>query len=175
MVRQRFGGQHTDQKLDALESYLRAYTTALKNQPFSLAFFDAFAGTGRIELQAPDAPLLDGLNAEQFIDGSAQRALRCEPKFNEYILVEKSRSKARDLDKLKLEHPEIADRIHIRRGDANDELKLFCEGRDWKRWRAVVFLDLFADFRIRESQPKRMEAGVTTRRCRAQEQEAWQA
>lgn len=145
MARQKFGGQHTEQKLAALEAYLRAYTTALKNQPFSLAFFDAFAGTGKIEIQAQDAPLLDGLDAEQFIDGSAQRALRCDPKFSEYIMVEKSRSKARDLDKLKTDYPEIADRIQIRRGDANDELKSFCKDRDWRRWRAVVFLDPFGN------------------------------
>lgn len=145
MARQKFGGSHTEQKLAALEKYLKAYTTALKNQPFNLAFFDAFAGTGQIELAKNTAPLLAELDAQRFIDGSAQRALRCEPKFNEYIMVEKSPSKVRDLNKLKLEYPDIADRIHVRRGNANDELTKFCEKRDWQKWRAVVFLDPFGN------------------------------
>ena len=46
-----FGGPWTQQKLNILEHYLDAYTTALKNQPFRLVYIDAFAGTGRIELQ----------------------------------------------------------------------------------------------------------------------------
>ena len=41
-----FGGQWTEEKLDILEGYLDAYTTVLKNQPFSLVYLDAFAGEG---------------------------------------------------------------------------------------------------------------------------------
>ena len=33
------------------KAYLNAYTTALKRKPFRLIYIDAFAGTGRIELQ----------------------------------------------------------------------------------------------------------------------------
>ena len=45
----------TLEKLDILESYLNAYTTALKEKPskknpFKLMYSDAFAGTGLIEL-----------------------------------------------------------------------------------------------------------------------------
>ena len=40
------GGKWTIDKLDILERYLDAYTTALKNQPFKLMYIDAFAGTG---------------------------------------------------------------------------------------------------------------------------------
>jgi three-Cys-motif partner protein len=117
----------------------------LKNQPFSLAFFDAFAGTGQIELAKTTAPLLDDLEAQHFIDGSAQRALQCKPTFDEYVFVEKSMSKVGDLDKLKLQHPEIADRIHVKRGEANHELERFCRERDWRKWRAVIFLDPYGN------------------------------
>ena len=41
-----FGGVWTEQKLERVAKYLRAYTTALKNQPFELLYIDAFAGTG---------------------------------------------------------------------------------------------------------------------------------
>jgi protein gp37 len=46
---QRFGSAHTKRKLDKLEEYLRAYTTALKNQNFELLYFDAFAGAGDMD------------------------------------------------------------------------------------------------------------------------------
>jgi three-Cys-motif partner protein len=68
MTRQRFGGPHTEQKLAALEKYLQSYAQALKKQPFRIAFFDAFAGTGKIELPSTDAPLLGEVDAQRFCD-----------------------------------------------------------------------------------------------------------
>lgn len=145
MTTQKFGSSHTEQKLQALEAYLGRYATALKNQKFKLAFFDAFAGTGQIELSQGATPLLDGADVENFVDGSARRALLCSPPFDEYVFVEKSVSKARELEKLRLEFKGVADRIRIIRGDANEELRTFCHGRDWNEWRAVVFLDPFGN------------------------------
>ena len=43
----RFGGRWTETKLEILEAYLNAYTTALKHKPFKLIYIDAFAGTDR--------------------------------------------------------------------------------------------------------------------------------
>lgn len=144
MVRQKFGGTHTEQKLAALEKYLKAYTTALKKQ-FKLAYFDAFAGTGEIELTQEAAPLFEEVGRTNLVAGSVQRALRCEPKFDEYTFTEKSPSKVRALQKLKQDHLAIADRIDVRRGDANEELHAFCRKHDWGEWRAVVFLDPFGN------------------------------
>ena len=42
-----FGGGWTEQKLEILEAYLNAYTTALKKIPFDLVYIDAFAGLER--------------------------------------------------------------------------------------------------------------------------------
>ena len=53
-----YGGPWTLEKLDILESYLDAYTTALKKQPFKLMYIDAFAGTGYVEPQDKDAKIL---------------------------------------------------------------------------------------------------------------------
>ena len=47
----QFGGAWTEEKLQILERYLDAYTTALKNKPFNLVYIDAFAGVGEIDLQ----------------------------------------------------------------------------------------------------------------------------
>jgi len=40
-------GPWARQKLDVLENYLSAYTTALSKQRFRLVFIDAFAGAGK--------------------------------------------------------------------------------------------------------------------------------
>jgi three-Cys-motif partner protein len=58
------------------------------------------------------------------------------------VFVEKSKSKARDLRvKLIGKFPTLQDRIDIHQGEANEELLNFCARTDWKRTRAVVFLD----------------------------------
>lgn len=120
---QRFGGAHTEKKLEKLEAYLKAFSTALKNQQFHLIFFDAFAGTGDIRI-ADEAPLLDGVDEyAPFIEGSAQRALRFGAAFDQYIFVEKAPSKVRQLENLRTQFPAVADRISIRCGDANRELE----------------------------------------------------
>lgn len=43
---QSFGGAWTERKVRSVAQYLKAYTTALKRQPFTLIYVDAFAGTG---------------------------------------------------------------------------------------------------------------------------------
>ena len=78
-----FGGDWTIQKLEILEDYLNAYTTALKNQSFSLMYIDAFAGAGYFSLRNQDE------DTRSFIEGSAARALRIEDKpFDRLIFVE---------------------------------------------------------------------------------------
>jgi len=145
MSAQRFGGAHTDKKLEKLEAYLKAFSTALKKQHFQLIFFDAFAGTGDIQI-ADEVPLLGTVSEyAPFIEGSAQRALRFGTAFDQYIFVEKSRSKIRQLENLRTQFPTISDRISIRCGDANSELEKFCSQVNWQRTRAVVFLDPFGN------------------------------
>lgn len=145
MVTQKFGGIHTDEKLNKLEHYLKSYSTALKNQKFRLIFFDAFAGTGDIQI-GDEAPLLQqGEEYEPFIRGSAHRALRLGAVFDQYVFVEKSRTKAQELSELRKQFPTLADRIVVRCGDANEELRRFCTQTDWKRSRAVAFLDPYGN------------------------------
>jgi three-Cys-motif partner protein len=78
---QQFGGSWTEQKLQRLREYLIAYHNALKNQPFTLYYIDAFAGTGyNTPKAAPDyqSPLFNDLAARdtrQFLDGSARLEL----------------------------------------------------------------------------------------------------
>ncbi len=128
------GGQWTIEKLDILERYLDAYTTALKNTHFHLVYIDAFAGTGKVLIRTRDQEF------QAVIDGSAQRAIGVtNKKFDRLVFVDKKREPYRALKGLKLEYP--ARDIQIERMDANcylQRLKLTPE------WRGVLFIDPFA-------------------------------
>lgn len=142
---QRFGGDWTEIKLDALRAYLIAYLEALKKQRFRLTYIDAFAGTGYRETGESDTVGSDPevakcINAYQ--KGSAKIALELDPGFHEYVFIEKEASKFNELKRLKTEHPEKAARIRLLHGDCNLRLKELCEG-SWMERRAVVFLDPF--------------------------------
>lgn len=145
----QFGGDWTTQKLEVLAKYLRAYTTALKAQPFRKAFIDAFAGTGY-----RDAPhgrgdddqvlLFPDLAADEpqaLLDGSARLALSTEPPFDRYIFIEQSPARCAQLEDLKREFPLVADRVEIRQGDANEKIRALCSRGSWSSHRAVLFLD----------------------------------
>ena len=92
-----FGGAWTLEKLDILESYLDAYTRALKGQPFKLMYIDAFADTGRIALPGGE----DDNEIYDFTSGSAERAVKIEDKpFDRLIFVEKEPARCVKLEKV---------------------------------------------------------------------------
>ena len=132
----RFGGSWTIEKLEILEAYLDAYTTALKDQPFKLIYIDAFAGAGQIEAAQAD----DG-DTIAFLRGSTERALRVQNKpFDELIFIEKDLDQCVELDNLRGKYPERD--IKIEHGEANQVLSGL--DRNWHACRGVLFLDPFA-------------------------------
>ena len=129
-----WGGSWTETKLDNLESYLDAYTTALKSTAFNLLYIDAFAGTGKIQLH-------HGRGAKDFLVGSSERAMRIENKsFDRLVFIEKDPKRCGNLMKLRNQYPSRD--VKISNSDANIYLRNLQE--DWKRWRGVLFLDPFA-------------------------------
>lgn len=147
MALQQFGGNWTDQKLAVVKKYLNAYLQALKKQSFSLVYIDAFAGTGYRET-APsneNADLLNPLNEDalKFIDGSAIEALKLEPGFQRYVLIELNRRRFLELEQLKTRFPAKASRIELVNDDANDAIISLCKSTNWRNTRAVMFLDPF--------------------------------
>lgn len=151
---QLFGGDWTERKLDAVGRYLKAYTTVLSGTAFARVYIDAFAGTGYRErrIEAPDAQAsifadaLDELSEpepQRFLDGSAKIALRVEPPFHRFVLVECVQSKVAELEKLKKEFPPRAAGIDIRTGDANETIRELCRTWDRRNMRGVLFLDPF--------------------------------
>lgn len=147
MPQKPFAGPHTETKLEKLEAYLKAFLMVFKNKAWAHTIYvDAFAGTGTAPIAKKSDPALPlDEDATEFIVGSAQRALGLELSFSEYIFIEKGRSKAKELQQLKEAFPDKASRIRIENADANKALQAVCEKGNWKKGRAVVFLDPFGN------------------------------
>ena len=135
-IEQNFGGRWTATKLNIFIQYVNSYLTALKNQPFSKIYIDAFAGTGEIILKGED---------DQQLAGSVKIVLEAEQKFDEYYFIEKASIKADELkEMISKEYSGLQDRIHVICGDANEELKEIFGTIDWKQTRGLLFLDPYA-------------------------------
>ncbi len=119
-----FGGSWTIKKLDILEEYLNAYTTALKNQPFKLMYIDAFAGSGHISLRREDE------DAREFYEGSAARAIKIEDKpFDRLTFVEKDTERYQKLEELRKDN--LGRDIRTENAEANTFLRNALQG-DWQ-------------------------------------------
>lgn len=151
MAGHTFGGNWTEEKLSCLEKYLAAYRTIFtgneKARHFRTWYVDAFAGTGtRAERSQPsdDLQLFDDVYAEttDYRDGSARKALSLASPFDRYLFVEQSRDRVNTLNTtIGNDFAALATRCELQQGDANTVLKEWCDRRDWKKERAVVFLD----------------------------------
>lgn len=153
---QQFGGDWTEKKLTCLKKYLGAYTTIMSNQKtwngklkFRYAYIDAFAGTGYRELKEDDDmnnllfPELAEEEPQTFLDGSARIALNTVPRFTKYIFIEKDEQKYSELNRIKVEFPNLKKDIRIVNADANSYLYELCTEYNWDNNRAVLFLDPF--------------------------------
>jgi len=145
---QKFGGSWTEQKLEILREYLETYMKVMKKQPFHLVYIDAFAGTGyREQKQSVEEmglfPDLASDESQSFLDGSVRIALRISRPFHEYVFIEASQIRYDELVRLRMETPQLVDRILVVKEDCNDYLEAYCRGTRWKGQRAVVFLDPF--------------------------------
>jgi len=140
---QEFGSAHTERKLQAVQSYLSAFTTALKKQAFELLYIDACAGSGASTARQTrgQGRLLD---VDDITTGSAVRALQIPIPFDRYILNDPKRKNVRSLEAIvKDRFSNLADRVTILQSDANETLVEVCRRTNWLRSRAVVFLDPF--------------------------------
>ena len=130
---QEFGGNWTKQKLNILERYLDAYTTALKNTPFKLVYIDAFAGSGGYITT-------DYNGFREFHKGSVRIALGTKNKeFDSLVFVETNRDRYQALERVKEEYSNR--RITLAKEDANTYLDSL--STNWTGRRGVLFLDPF--------------------------------
>ena len=127
-TQQNFGSTWTVAKLDAVEEYLKAYTTSLRDK-FKLCYIDTFAGSGSITLK-------DG----KTIDGSAIRALKYP--FDGYLFIENDKSHYDTLTE-KLADIAKGKRATIINKDCNSFISKI-DTYNWKGYRAVIFIDPYA-------------------------------
>lgn len=146
-----FGGSWTDDKLMRLRKYLDAYMKIFsvneRAKHLKPIYVDAFAGTGyrskktleKDILFLPEIALDE--EADRYQKGSVKIALEVDPPFSQYVFIERNRNRVIALEDIRREFPLIEDRISIEHGDANSFLANWCKITDWKKHRAVVFLD----------------------------------
>lgn len=140
---QQFGSAHTERKLQAVQKYLGAFTTALKKQSFDLLYVDACAGSGSSTARQ-DNEQGRLIEADDITIGSAVRALEISPPFDRYVLNDAKRKNARSLEAIVAERfPALRDRVVVMQSDANEALVTLCNTTNWRASRAVVFLDPF--------------------------------
>lgn len=148
-----FGGDWTEQKLDALRAYLNEYmkifTKNLWARHYRTVYFDGFAGYGQRVLphrsRSEEGSLFseetDIRSIDRYRAGSPRIALEISPPFGRYIFNDTDPSAAESLSRLRADYPLLADRIEVSSLDANEALLSFCAKTDWSVTRAVVFLD----------------------------------
>jgi three-Cys-motif partner protein len=138
-----FGSQDTDLKLAIVEQYLKQFSIALSGKFPELWYIDAFAGTGKrtVRVEARGSDLFDAATPERIEQrrGSAQIAIDIEPEFNRIIFVEQKPSYCAALNELRAAHS--SRRIDVIEGDANSEIISLIRSTDWRKVRAVMFLD----------------------------------
>jgi three-Cys-motif partner protein len=143
MAAQRFGSDHTNKKLETVQKYLSAFTTALKKKNFELIYFDACAGSGSSTPKSEDK---QGwmIEADDITVGSAVRALGVTPAFDRYIFNDIKRANVKSLNEIvESDFKHLKDRVTLTQLDANEALINLCETVNWRSSRAVVFLDPF--------------------------------
>jgi three-Cys-motif partner protein len=149
MVEHTFGGDWTEVKLRCLEKYLTKYRTIFTTNPnaryFKTWYVDAFAGTGSRSIEVSEWSLqqfADDPETNRYFDGSAKIALSLASPFDHYLFVEKSKARCDELRAMiAKEHKPLEARCEFRQEDANKAICAWCAERDWRKNRAVVFLD----------------------------------
>jgi three-Cys-motif partner protein len=142
-MEQLWGGNWTQQKLEILEKYLKTYmkifTTNEGAKYFETIYIDAFAGCGKIYSES-DEQLLFNDEFTEYSKGSVIKALELENKFNKYIFIENDSELCKELE---LEVKKYSVTYEIKKDDANKAVTDICHNYDWKKHRAVLFLDPF--------------------------------
>src|SRR4051812_46524268 len=101
------------EKLGCLADYLRAYTTALKNQRFGCVYIDAFAGAGSayVRTDDPDDDLQGLFEPGDFgeqeggvLAGPPRVALATDPPFDVCVFIERDPDRLRQLAQLRAEY-----------------------------------------------------------------------
>ncbi len=146
-----WGGDWTNQKLDAFEKYVNAYLAIMHSQkrkyngwPTTI-YFDGFAGSGSRFLSQETENLFKDFNYNKEAEvykGSVERVLSLALKFDYYYFVDNNQDNIESLKRKLLEQNLITSNCHFIHGDVNEQLLKFAALLD-KQKAALVFLDPF--------------------------------
>lgn len=133
----QFGGNWTEQKIEMVISYAKAYLTIMNRYPqFKTLYFDGFAGSGGIFKEDDEADI-------EIIKGTAIRILEIEnPKvFDMYYFVEKNEENKNELQKSI--HERFSNRnYHVVNDDCNNKLHSMARFlRLNQNFRVLAFID----------------------------------
>lgn len=145
MAAQRFGGNWSLLKIQAVADYLSRFNTVLSKQSFRRIYIDAFAGSGDFAFDVEEVgTLFDQIAAKENHAGSAQRALQTTPPFHEFFFIDMDQ---RNVDSLRdlVGRTDPSKKVEILVGDANSEVIKICEKASWSSTRGVIFLDPFGN------------------------------
>jgi len=129
-------GRWSEEKLDLLAKYLKAYSVIMNEQKKSWLrayyYIDAFAGSVRPRAKGDE---------QRYIDGSPLRALQTEPRFDGYWFVDVSPQRVERVEGLRAEFVNCV--IHVRQGNCNEVLcnEIVPQIPYLSKQRAFVFLD----------------------------------
>jgi three-Cys-motif partner protein len=128
-------GKWSEEKLELLEKYLKAYARIMNSQKRkwlkAFHYIDAFAGSGQARAK----------DEERYIEGSPLRALQCDPPFDCYWFIEMSPWRVEKLKSLQSQFPNR--KVIIRQGDCNQILReeIIPQITWGSNQRALIFLD----------------------------------
>jgi three-Cys-motif partner protein len=132
----QFGGNWTEQKMEIVVSYAKAYLTIMKVQAWAKTlYFDGFAGSGTIEAENKIEP--------KEIKGTALRILDIvEPKsFDMYYFVELDEQNKIELEN-QINKNYFGKNAHVVKEDCNIKLKDMAKFLTLhKKYRALAFID----------------------------------
>ncbi len=128
-------GRWSEQKLELLEKYLKAYSVVMNGQKTSWLkeyhYIDAFAGSVKPKMK----------DTGEYIAGSPLRALEATPPFDVYWFIELSPWRLQQLENLRAQFPTRT--MRIRQKDCNEVLRneVVTELTYASKKRGLVFLD----------------------------------
>jgi three-Cys-motif partner protein len=148
----KWGGNWTDEKLDAFEGYVYAYLTVMNSQkkkyngwPTTI-YFDGFAGSGtRDSSEGNDENLFEEYlikNEAEVYRGSVERVLQMTTKFDYYYFVDNDKSAVNLLKKKLEERKLITAKCNFIPNDVNNHLAKLSNFLDSEKV-ALVLLDPF--------------------------------
>lgn len=150
----KFGGDWTQQKLDSLLDYTRAYFKVFKNQSWAeKIYFDGFAGSGEASVIEANQEIslidfMDDIDPEELnvYEGAARQIVLMEENdFQYHILIDKDPENIKTLKSLYLHAPNVGEnQVFVRDEDCNEALDFLIKMmKANRRRRALAFLDPF--------------------------------